>query len=163
MNQNLKPIGLLLFVLLLLSCSSPKPAAAENDTKKTITVTETIHDTIFKIEKDSSFYNALLECQNGKVVLKDVTKAEPGRSLKSPKVRIENNHLSVDCEARAQELLAQWKSRQVKEVQINTITTTKKVNELTFWQKVQIWLGRIFILVLVYYAGKQTAKFYRPY
>lgn len=150
----------LLIILIVISCRSPKPVENENKVQ-TITITETLHDTVFKIAKDSSSYNALLDCINGKVVLKNVIQAEPGRTLKSPRVRLDNNKLSVDCDLKEQELYAFWKSKQVKDVQEKTITITKFVNYLTFWQKVQIWLGRIFLLVLVYYAVKPIARFYR--
>lgn len=161
MSKNLNPIVFLFFsVLVLVSCSSPKPVLSEDKTK-TITIKETLHDTVFKIEKDSSSFKALLECQNGKVILKNVTQAEPGRTLKSPRVRLENNKLSVDCELKEQELYAFWKSQQVKEVEIKTVRTTEFTNVLTFWQKVQIWLGRIFLLVLVYYCFKIYSKFHR--
>lgn len=163
MSKNLNRIVFLFFsVLVLVSCSSPKPVLSEDKTK-TITIKETLHDTVFKIEKDSSSFKALLECQNGKVVLKNVTQAEPGRTLKSPRVRLENNKLSVDCELKEQELYAFWKSQQVKEVEIKTVRITELTNVLTFWQKVQIWLGRIFLLVLFFYIGRPFFKFYRPF
>lgn len=163
MNKNLNRIVFLFFsVLVLVSCSSPKPVLSEDKTK-TITIKETLHDTVFKIEKDSSSFKALLECQNGKVVLKNVTQAEPGRTLKSPRVRLDNNKISVDCELKEQELYAFWKSQQVKEVEIKTVRTTEFTNVLTFWQKVQIWLGRIFLLVLFFYIGRPFFKFYRPF
>lgn len=161
MMNNLKRLVFLFFsVLVLVSCKSPKPVLSE-EKNKTITIKETVHDTVFKIQKDSSSFKALLECQNGKVVVKNVTQAEPGRTLKNPKVRLDNNKLNVDCELKEQELYARWKSQQVKETEVKTINTTKFVNYLTFWQKVQIWLGRIFLLVLVYYAVKPIARFYR--
>jgi hypothetical protein len=150
----------LLLLVLLASCSRSKPSPTKSGTKS-ITINETVHDTVFRIEKDSSSYRALLACQNGKVVVTNVAQAEPGRSLKSPKVRIENNKLFVDCELKEQELYAFWKSKQVKEVQIKTIT--KHINQLTFWQKLQIWLGRIFLVVMVYYVIKIVYRFYKPY
>ena len=158
--NNLKRLVFLFFsALVLVSCKSPKPVLSEEKTKM-ITIKETVHDTVFKIQKDSSSYRALLECQNGKVVVKNVIQAEPGRTLKSPKVRLDNNKLNVDCELKEQELYARWKSQQVKETEVKTINTTKFVNYLTFWQKVQIWLGRIFLLVLVYYVLRFTRRFY---
>jgi len=158
--KKIKQMFFLFFlVLVLVSCKSPKPVLSEEKTK-TITIKETVHDTVFKIVKDSSSYKALLECQNGKVVVKNVTQAEPGRRLKSPKVRLDNNKLSVDCELKEQELYARWKSQQVKETEVKTIRTTKFVNQLTFWQKVQIWLGRIFLLVLAYYCIRFINRFY---
>lgn len=162
MNKNLNRIVFLFFsVLVLVSCKSPKPVLSE-EKSKTITITETVHDTVFKIEKDSSSFRALLECQNGKVILKNVTQAEPGRSLKSPKVRLDNNKLNIDCELKEQELYARWKSKQVKEIEVKTINTTKFVNYLTFWQKVQIWLGRLLLLVLLFLIARFLYKIYRP-
>jgi hypothetical protein len=162
MNKNLKRIVFLFFsVLVLVSCSSPKPVLSE-EKAKTITITETLHDTVFKIEKDSSSYRALLECQNGKVILKNVIQAEPGRSLKSPRVRVDNNKLSVDCELNKQELYAFWKSKQVKEMEFKTIRITEYTNVLTFWQKVQIWLGRLLLLVLLFLITRFLYKIYKP-
>ena len=161
MTNKLKCFAVSLFlILIMISCRSPKPMQTENKVQ-TITITETLHDTVFKIAKDSSSYNALLDCINGKVVLKNVIQAEPGRTLKSPRVRLDNNKISVDCELKEQELYAFWKSQQVKEVEIKTVRTTEFTNVLTFWQKVQIWLGRIFLLVLFYYCFKIYNKFHR--
>ncbi|SEO95766.1 hypothetical protein SAMN05444671_3892 [Flavobacterium sp. CF108] len=151
----------LLIILIVISCRSPKPIENENKVQ-TITITETLHDTVFKIAKDSSSYNALLDCINGKVVLKNVIQAEPGRTLKSPRVRLDNNKLSVDCDLKEQELYAFWKSKQVKDVQEKTITITKFVNYLTFWQKVQIWLGRILLIALVFILLRFVYKIYKP-
>jgi len=163
MIKKFKRIGFLFFsISVLVSCSSPKPVLGEEKTK-TITIKETVHDTVFKIQKDSSSFKALLECQNGKLVFKNVIQAEPGRTLKSPKVRLDDNKITIDCELKEQELYARWKSQQVKEVEVKTIYKTKFTNYLTFWQKVQIWLSRIFILVLLYYISRMTAKFYRPF
>ena len=162
MTKKLKCLVLSLFIILIMiSCRSPKPV--QNESKiQTIIITETLHDTIFKIAKDSSSYNALLECLNGKVVLKNVIQAEPGRTLKSPKVRLDNNKLQVDCNLKEQELYAHWKSKQVKDVQEKTITVTKFTNYLTFWQKVQIWLGRFLLLILLFLLGRFIYKIYKP-
>ncbi len=140
MKNFIKALCCFVLFAILASCGSSKPPVV-TESKINTTITQTLRDTIFKIEKDSSFYNALLECQDGKVVIKQVVSAESGRSLKSPKVRLENNQLIVDCEARAQELLAQYKD--THEITVQTNTVIQKVNELTFWQKQQIYLFRI--------------------
>ena len=143
--KSLKHIVLLFFSLVVLaSCGSSKPAAFENKTQ-TITIKETVRDTIFKIEKDSSSYQALLECQNGKVVIKQVVQAEPGRTLKSPTVRLDSNQLKIDCEARAQELLAHYKN--THQTSNEVIRVPFEVNKLTWWQKTQINLFRIFAIL----------------
>jgi hypothetical protein len=162
--KQLRIIALLFFsIVVLASCGSSKPATTEKQ-NSTITVKQTVHDTVFRIEKDSSSYRALLECQNGKVVLKNVIEAEPGRTLKSPKVRLDNNQLKIDCEARAQELLAHYiNTHRTDATQlVITKTITIEVNKLTFLQQLQIWLGRIFLLLLIYWISKLVLKYYKP-
>ena len=148
--KNIISKGCLFFVLtiLLVSCGSTKSAVVQNNTTTEKTITETVHDTIFKIEADSSIYQALLDCQNGKVVVKEVIKAEPGRTLKSPRVRIDNNKLKVDCEAEAQKLFAQWKSTHEVEKKVVTITITKEVNKLTWWQQTKMRLFWILLIIV---------------
>lgn len=162
--KQLKIIVLFLFSLVVLaSCGSSKPTTSEKQTTTT-TFKETVHDTVFRIEKDSSSYRALLECQNGKVVIKEVTQAEPGRTLKSPKVRLDSNQLKIDCEARAQELLAHYKDTHRTDVTqlVITKTITIEVNKLTFLQESQIWLGRTFLLLILSWIIKLVLKYYKP-
>lgn len=143
--KKLLSIFCCLFVLLtIVSCGSGKPIVLQNETTKTII--ETVHDTVFKIEKDSSSLEALLECQNGKVVIKQIVQGEPGRTLNSPKVRIADNLLKVDCEVMAQELLVHYKNTHEANTTIKTLPPIE-VNKLTDWQKAQINLFRIYAVI----------------
>jgi hypothetical protein len=141
--KNILSVFCCLFVLAtLVGCGSGKPIVVQNETTKIIK--ETVHDTIFKIEKDSSYLEALLECQNGKVVIKNIIQSEPGRTLKSPKVRLSDNVIKVDCESRARELFAQWKDTYISQ---DTVTQLPPIitNELNYWQKTQIIGFRIYL------------------
>lgn len=150
MKNLFRSFFFLSLILIAFACNSPKPAIVDNNTTTTKTIQETIHDTVFKIEKDSSTYKALLDCENGKVVIKNVSESLPGRNLKSPRVRLtDNNKIQVDCEAKAQELFAKWKSTHEKEVIYKETKFPFKVNELTGWQNFQIWCGRVFLLLLL--------------
>ncbi|MBP4139627.1 hypothetical protein [Flavobacterium geliluteum] len=161
--KNIK-LGCLFFVLTmtLVSCAGKKPVVVQNTTTTEKVITETVHDTVFKIEKDSSSYNALLECINGKVRLKEVTQAEPGRILKPPKVQITDNILQVDCDAKAQELFATWKSTYIKENKQEIKEVPVITNVLTSWQKFQIecfWpLVVILLLVVIWNLIKYKFK-----
>lgn len=148
--KNLRNLFCCLFVLtLLVGCASNKPVVVQNENSEIKTITQTVHDTIFKVEKDSSYLAALIDCQNGKAVIKNISQSEPGRNLKSPKVRIENNVLQVDCEARANELLARYKSTEVANASQKTITNTIEVNKLTFWQQLQIKVFRLLMIIVL--------------
>lgn len=150
--------GCLFLLTLMVSCKSAKPSVNET-INTTHIITETLHDTIFKIEKDSSFYRAFLECQNGKVVVKEVTQAEPGRKLKSPKVRIVNNELKVDCEKQIEHLKAQLKNKVETNTYLKTITKTKYINKLTWWQQTQIYGFRVLAFLLLLWLGWKYYKF----
>lgn len=148
--KNIK-LGCLFFVLtiVLVSCGGKKPVVVQNTTTIEKTITETVHDTVLKVEKDSSSYKALLECINGKVAIKSVTQAEPGRNLNSPKVRIADNLLQVDCEAKAHELFWKWKSTYVTEHKQEIKEVPVITNVLTWWQQTQIKAFWILLTVLV--------------
>lgn len=147
--KNIK-IGCLFFVLtiILVSCAGKKPVVVQNTVTTEKIITETIHDTIFRIEKDSASYNALLDCVNGKVVIKDVLQAELGRNLKSPKVRIADNLLKVDCESKAHELFVQWKSKYIKENKKENTQVPIIINQLTWLQDMQIKGFWFLVLIL---------------
>lgn len=149
--KSLTRILCCLFVLLTMaSCGSGKTIVLQNET---ITEKiETVHDTIFRIEKDSSAIAALLECQNGKVVIKKIVESTPGRKLKIPKVSLSDNVLKVDCEAEAEELFAQWKSTYIREVRKEQ-TPPIEVNKLTFWQELQIYLCWIYVCITILLAA----------
>lgn len=138
-------LAILLAIVFITACKSEKIIIQKEIT--TDTISETLHDTFFSIEKDSSFYNALLECQNGKVVIKNVTNTKSGRKLKTPKVIIEDNQLKVDCFAEAEALYAFWKSQFIKSYKVTEIPVI--TNELTWFQKTQIYIGRFLIIVLI--------------
>jgi hypothetical protein len=150
MKKNSIRILCCLFVLFtIVGCSSQKPIVLQNETTKT--TVETVHDTVFKIEKDSSALEALLACQNGKVVVKQIVQGKSGRALNSPRIRIADNHLKVDCEARAQELLAHYKN--THEATVQKITNTIEVNKLTQWQQLQIAGFRLYTILLLLFAS----------
>jgi hypothetical protein len=145
----------LLLLLFMTSCKSKRVVLQKEITADTIT--ETLHDTIFSIEKDSSFYNALLECQNGKVVIKEVTNTSSGRKLKTPKVVIQDNQLKVDCKTEAEKLFASWKDTFIKSYKGKEIPVI--TNELTWFQKTQIYIGRFLLAILVLWFLLKIFKF----
>lgn len=142
-------------LLSLPSCSSKKAIFQNVITKDSIV--ETVHDTVFSVEKDSSYYKALLECQNGNVVIKVVTGTTSGRKLKPPKVVILDNQLEVNCQAEAEELFAFWKSTFIRNYK--GVTEPVITNELTWFQKTQIYIGRAAVALVALYLLLLLFKF----
>ena len=169
-NFKLKNLSILLFFCLLattlVACKSAGVVPPKTiETTNTVTKTEVVRDTVFKIQKDSSYYKAYLECVNGKVVLNPQAKPEikKGKHLKPPKVNIKDNIITVNCEAEAQELFAQWKDIYMATNLQTTITNTVEVErKLTWWQSFQIWCGRIFLAIALFSVVKFLLKIYKP-
>jgi uncharacterized lipoprotein YehR (DUF1307 family) len=116
---------------------------------KIITQKEVIHDTVFETKKDSSYYKAWLECQDGKVVIKGKPQKTKGKSLEPPKVNIKDNVLTVDCKAEAQKMFASWKDTYIHEnSQTNTSKPVLIEKQFSNWQHFQIWCGRLFLGLL---------------
>ena len=145
----------LIFVsLVVFSCASkktPEPVILQN-TKEVI---RTVRDTVYRVEADSAYYQAYIDCENGKPVIREtaatIQKSKAGKNLNIPKTKLNGNTLTVDCYAKEQELKKQWEETYVKEHEQKPIYIKKPVEvekPLTFWQNTQIWFGRIFIGIL---------------
>lgn len=154
--MKLKHFTSFLFLLLLLgtvagckSVGQSLPPVTE-DTDKQITITEKVHDTVFVTQKDSSFYKAYIECVNGRPEIVNPQKRTGHTILTPPNVQIKGNTLNVDCYAKAQELLAQWKSKEVDRITKKTIKVPIPVEKQnTNWEKFYMFLGRISFWVLI--------------
>ncbi len=149
---------LVVLVSMLVACKSTSVVpSTTTETTTTKILREIIRDTVFTTKKDSSFYKAYLECQNGKIFLKKDTKPiiGKGKYLQPPKVTIKDNILQVDCNAEAQKLFAQWKDKYVLEQTEKTTRIPYQVEKkLSWWQKTQMILGDIFlVLILIAISG----------
>lgn len=147
----------------LASCKSGSVPLPEKTEENTIATKVVVRDTVFQILQDSSYYSAWLECRDGKVKLKSEPATMPGKNLKAPKVEIQNNQLKVDCYAEAQKLFAQWKDTYQTNSKTITVTRTNYVErELTWWEKFQIYCGRVFLILTIYLIIKFLIKFFKP-
>lgn len=147
---------ILIFISLVavVSCISRKPQEPVIITKTKETI-KTVRDTTYVVEADSSFYTAFIDCVNGKPIIRETaetkSKSKVGKSLNIPKPTINGNTLTVDCFKNEQELKKQWEETHTKATEqipiyINVPVEVEK--PLTFWQKTQIWFGRIFMGIL---------------
>lgn len=155
-NLKFKQIMFVLFFVVLattlVACKSASvvpPTTTETITTKT--VKEIIRDTIFLTKKDSSYYKAYIECVNGKpVISKPKMETRKGNHLQPPKVDLKDNVLTINCFAEAQKLFYQWKDIYIKEhQQIIQKVPYPVPADLSWWQQIQIVLGRIFLFLAV--------------
>ncbi|WP_437918440.1 hypothetical protein [Sphingobacterium sp. LRF_L2] len=130
------------------------------------TVTKTIRDTTLIVESDSSFYQAWIECINGKPVLKKDTVTDytsnPDR-LKVPTVSLgEDGRLLVQAQTEILELHAKIEDLVTE---MNTKTTeyisVEVEKELTVWQKLFIALGKVSFLAVIGVAVYGLTRLYK--
>lgn len=161
MKTYIKWFGLFGMALALSCCKSAGPAtpatptfpietATKTDVKSEIKEVE--KDTAVKTVPDSTFYKAWIECRDGKPVLKQ-PKSKPGRKMMAPEVNLdENGQLQIKVKSMAEELFVKWKEKHIKETATTTLTekTTVTVErQFTGWEITQIYLGRIFLVLIL--------------
>lgn len=145
---------ILLSALAAVSCC-PKlyPHRTEN-IEHTITVTETIRDTIIQVQPDSSIVQALIKCDStGQARLNEI------RTLKeSTRVRqtlaLKDNRITSKIVVDSMGIYMTYKERHKEEQKVKTIETVieKEVNVPKWWQKALMWLGifsMIFLLITI--------------
>lgn len=151
-KSSIKIFFMFLFYISFIACGgSKKILKPTQSTDRIITEKEIIKDTIFYTKPDASTLQALIDCQNGKAVIKEVIKSESGDFiLQPPKIQFKDNILTVDCEAKAQKLLATWKEKHKQETVTVTKTEYKEIQKkLTKWQTLSLWVGQIIITLFI--------------
>ena len=165
-----KLIGIVGIALLAISCKTKHIVQPSKTVTNTIekTVTVNTRDTVFEVEADSSFYQAWIECRDGKPVLRNPTSRAGKDQLKPPKIKLaDDGQLDVECATENLELKARINDLITE---LNTTASTIEYipveveKELTFIQTLFIKLGKIFGLILLgaigYGAYKLVLKYY---
>jgi hypothetical protein len=124
----------------------PPQVRTSNDT----TTKYVEHKIIERTPADSSWLKALIECQNGKPVLVNVSSGNSSNG-RAPVMSYElkGNDLTIKCK---EDSLRKVITTLEKQVQINSSKVEvheTKVNYITSWQWFQIWAGRIFLIALI--------------
>ncbi|GEM_PF-2460684 len=156
-------LSILLFTT---SCKSSKDSQNQNIAVSSHVIKETVHDTVYVVEADTSKYTATLKVDSaGKINISNVSSIQNGKYLKAPVVKIKNNRLEVDCYAEAQSLYKQWVEQHKFDTVVETKIVIKKVErELTFFQTLQIWIGRIaLIIVIIGLTGQLIKRYFKPF
>lgn len=157
--KHLFPIVLVMF--LMLSCKSRKAAETPEPIylEKTIVEKQVQRDTVIVSKADSTFYNALIECQNGKPFIIS-SQLKDGKNLQSS-VQLNGNALTVKTIKKQEDIPVMVVEKIRTETIPQIIYKDKPIyieKQLTFWQKVQIWAGRIFLGLIAVLIGIQFIK-----
>ncbi|WP_187477849.1 hypothetical protein [Amniculibacterium sp. G2-70] len=163
--KNLSGFLLLLITALLWSCKPRELPKEKEVVTITKTVKEVLRDTIVKVQADSSFYEAFLECRNGKPFLLqnsnfgnkiESSKITAGKNLQPPTVLLTDvGKLKISCQYLANQLKVTLREKQILEDKLRekTVTPPPEIIEkqLGWWQKLWLNLGKILSTVVLMY------------
>lgn len=151
-------------LLLLPGCSAvrknapdlPPPLIEKDSVYETKNVIITVKDTVFVSQPDSLYYEAYIDCVNNKPVLKD-SKQKNTSGVKSD-ISLTDGKLKILVNTEAQKLFHKWKEQYIESTKNQTqkipvpYPVIKKVEvpaELSFFQTLYIWLGKIVFFALI--------------
>lgn len=162
--------GLMLLFFCIIGCRTYKePKTTEKETI-TRTIKEIQRDTLIKIKADSSYYQAYIECRDGKPKIIHPPQTQAGEHLKPPSVNLdENGRLDVKCEDIQRQLNITLKEKKVLEERLKEKTIIPPPIEiekpLSFWQELWIRLGKLSAIISLIYIGIKIPwrRFVKPF
>ena len=160
---------ILVLLLFLCSCGATKQLAAPPTQLRVTTITTYVHDTVLVIKGDTVRTTAALKVDSkGKITINkpsnigsntqyptNLTKANGGlttQRAKEPIIHIDSNntlHVACNCDSAAIKFTyTQTTKSDSTTVIVPPIVTIKA---LTTWQLIQLWAGRLLLLLLLAY------------
>ena len=162
----IKPGFLILLLAALLSgCISQKRCAERYPVAERSTVfvqhdtVTSVKDSLIPLPADSGLIKALLECQDGKVVVKEILSIKPGKRV-VPFFSVQNNVLTTGAKIDSSSIYFAWKETHIKESKIESRTIEKTVYKVTGFQNFLIWSGGIAWAIIVILVALKLIRFY---
>ena len=162
----IKPGFLILLMATLMSgCISEKRCAERYPSAERSTVfiqhdtVTSVKDSLIPLPADSGLIKALLECQDGKVVVKEILSIKPGKRV-IPFFSVQNNVLTTGAKIDSSSIYFSWKETHIRESRIESKTIEKPVYKVTGLQNFLIWSGGIAWAIIVILVGINLIRFY---
>ncbi len=152
----MKRIIISIVTLAIFCCCCPKlyPHKTES-TEHTITITETVRDTVLQVQPDSSIVQALIMCDStGRARLEEIRTLKESSRVKQT-LALDDNKLTAKAVVDSMGIFLTYKERYREEQKAQVVETVieKEVNILKWWQKVLMWTGivavSVFLLFLI--------------
>ena len=125
-------------------------------TEHTVTVTETIRDTIIQVQPDSSIVQALIKCDStGRARLDEIRTLKESARVQQT-LALKDNKLTAKTVVDSMGIFLTYKElyREEQKIQVVETIIEKEVNVLIWWQIALIWIGTA---ALVFVLGKIIA------
>ncbi len=158
----MKRIILWATVLTIIQSCCPKlyPHKTEN-IDHTVTVTETVRDTIIQVHPDSSIVQALIRCDStGQARLEEIRILKETARIQQT-LALKDNRLTTMAVVDSMGIYLTYKERNREEQKVQTIETVieKETNVLKWWQKALMWMGAVTVFGIVLFGIIGILKF----
>ncbi len=131
-------------------CPKLYPHKTEN-IEHAVVVTETVRDTVIKVQPDSSIVQALIRCDStGRARLEEIRTLKESSRVQQT-LALNYNKLTAKAVVDSLGIYLTYKERHKEEQQVQTIETVieKEVNVLKWWQKALMWMGAVSTLIFL--------------
>ena len=162
----IKPGFLILLLAALLSgCISEKRCAERYPVSERTNIfvqhdtVTCVKDSLIPLPADSGWLKALMECQNGKVLVREILEAKPGNRV-IPFFSLQNNILTTGAKIDSSSIYFTWKETHIRESRIESRTIEKTVYKITGFQNFLIWSGGLAWALIVILVGINLIRFY---
>ena len=122
------------------------------------TITE-LKDSLIPLPADSGLIRALLECREGKVVVREILDVKPGRRV-VPTFSVANNVLTAGAKIDSSAIYFAWKQLHTRETKTKILTIEKVVYRVSGFQRFLIWTGSITLLLIALLIGYSLLRIY---
>jgi len=162
----IKPGFLILLLAALMSgcisekrCAERYPPAERSDVFVQHDTVTCVRDSLIPLPADSGLIKALLECQDGKVVVKQILDVKPGKRV-VPFFSVQDNVLTTGAKIDSSSIYFSWKETHIRDSRIETRTIEKPVYKVSGVQNFLIWSGGIAWAISVILFGIKLIRFY---
>lgn len=165
----MKKVVTVLVVCVLASggCSPKMYPHRTESTEHTVTVTETVRDTVVQVRPDSSIVRALIRCDStGRARLEEIrmlresSRLQQTLAVESPAEPYQPTAVTVKALVDSMGIYLTLRERQREEQRTRTIETVveKEVNVLRWWQTALMWIGGVSLFGLLISFGARLIR-----
>ena len=131
-------------------CPKLYPHKTES-TEHTVTVTETIRDTVIQVQPYSSIVQALIKYDStGQARLEEISTLKESARIQQT-LALKDNRLTAKAVVDSMGIYLTYKERHQEEQKAQLVETVieKEVNVLKWWQKALMWAGTVALSLIV--------------
>ena len=138
-------------------CQKRYPPAERTETYIQHDTVTSVKDSLIPLPSDSGLIRALLECREGKVVIRQIEEVKPGKRV-VPFIDLKNNVLTTGAKIDSSSIYFTWKETHIRETKLQVKVIEKRVYTVTGFRNFLIWSGGIAWSILLVLIGFVLVK-----